>query len=296
MTTTFADLFERAAEYDVSAEAVNAALVERRSASGDDSGTTTEVASDVSDTDDLPRRPRSESGPCRRRRRCARSRPPRRRAGSRGARRATLARVDDFGRQRPAPRRRRGRGRLARGRRAGGRLARSSRGVARASGATRGRPPGAGVGVPRRSDAGREPRSVAYGSAGRGRTPKSDAGERSGAARVRDRVLASEAVSGGRRGSTRVPTATRARWNRSISARTGTPARTSIDKPPPTGPRVMTDSDATAVAGPASTATPPSCRPISMRSAMHSSTGTRRTTASSRGDAQRTPTRSSSAR
>jgi len=83
MTTTFADLFERAAEYDVSAEAVNAALVERRSASGDDSGTTTEVASDVSDTDDLPRRPRSESGPCRRRRRCARSRPPRRRAGSR---------------------------------------------------------------------------------------------------------------------------------------------------------------------------------------------------------------------
>jgi len=107
MTTTFADLFERAAEYDVSAEAVNAALVERRSASGDDSGTTTEVASDVSDTDDLPRRPRSESGPCRRRRRCARSRPPRRRAGSRGARRATLARVDDFGRQRPAPRRRR---------------------------------------------------------------------------------------------------------------------------------------------------------------------------------------------
>jgi len=200
--------FERAAEYDVSAEAVNAALVERRSASGDDSGTTTEVASDVSDTDDLPRRPRSESGPCRRRRRCARSRPPRRRAGSRGARRATLARVDDFGRQRPAPRRRRGRGRLARGRRAGGRLARSSRGVARASGATRGRPPGAGVGVPRRSDAGREPRSVAYGSAGRGRTPKSDAGERSGAARVRDRVLASEAVSGGRRGVP-VPTADR---------------------------------------------------------------------------------------
>jgi len=186
MTTTFADLFERAAEYDVSAEAVNAALVERRSASGDDSGTTTEVASDVSDTDDLPRRPRSESGPCRRRRRCARSRPPRRRAGSRGARRATLARVDDFGRQRPAPRRRRGRGRLARGRRAGGRLARSSRGVARASGATRGRPPGAGVGVPRRSDAGREPRSVAYGSAGRGRTPKSDAGERFGS-RARSR-------------------------------------------------------------------------------------------------------------
>jgi len=87
MTTTFADLFERAAEYDVSAEAVNAALVERRSASGDDSGTTTEVASDVSDTDDLPRRPRSESGPCRRRRRCARSRPPRRRG--RLARRST---------------------------------------------------------------------------------------------------------------------------------------------------------------------------------------------------------------
>jgi len=150
MTTTFADLFDRAAEYDVTVDAVGAALAERRSVSQGDADTSTEGGSNASDTDDLPCRPRSESGPRRRRRRRARGRPLRRRAGSRGARRAALTRVDDSRRQRPAPRRRRGSDRRARKRRTGGRLARSGRGVARASGAVRGRPSGAGVSVPRR--------------------------------------------------------------------------------------------------------------------------------------------------
>ncbi|EMA65487.1 DUF7384 family protein [Halorubrum kocurii] len=50
MTATFADLFDRAAEYDADAEAVSEALAERRSASAGDSGGIPE--SDA--TDDLP--------------------------------------------------------------------------------------------------------------------------------------------------------------------------------------------------------------------------------------------------
>ena len=49
MTATFDDLFDRAAEYDADAEAVSAALAERRSASAGDSGETAD-----GDADDLP--------------------------------------------------------------------------------------------------------------------------------------------------------------------------------------------------------------------------------------------------
>ena len=54
MTTTFADLFDRAAEYDVTVDAVGAALAERRSVSQGDADTSTEGGSNASDTDDLP--------------------------------------------------------------------------------------------------------------------------------------------------------------------------------------------------------------------------------------------------
>ncbi|WP_050034218.1 DUF7384 family protein [Halorubrum halophilum] len=51
MTATFTDLFDRAAEYDADAEAVSAALVERRSDSGGDSDT---AESDATGSADLP--------------------------------------------------------------------------------------------------------------------------------------------------------------------------------------------------------------------------------------------------
>ncbi|WP_435098315.1 DUF7384 family protein [Halorubrum sp. N11] len=53
MTATFADLFDRAAEHDVSAEAVSAALADRRSASEEDSEDTAESDAGT-ETTDLP--------------------------------------------------------------------------------------------------------------------------------------------------------------------------------------------------------------------------------------------------